>query len=162
MGSKGRVLYPESRFLVPTGAALAAVLGVSAQAVSKASAAGRIEARTDGWWDLFDVLEQWRGNTRWSLQRATVGLPPWLDLALPVTQGMVDELVRRANAQGAYEWTPKVDTEDGQANADGLPDVLGNALTAAVAAAFDGLDTDRLRGVLTDALRAQLPRLGMA
>jgi len=161
MGSKGRVLYPEARFLVPTGVALAAVLGVSAQAVSKAIAAGRIEARTDGWWDLFDVLEQWRGNTRWSLQRATVGLPPWLDLALPVTQGMVDELVRRANAQGAYEWSSS-DTEDGEANTDSLPDVLGNALTAAVAAAFDGLDTERLRGVLTDALRAQLPRLGVA
>src|SRR6185295_9959716 len=134
--SRRGILYPELRFLLRTGAVLATVLGVSPQAVSKASATGRIEARSDGWWDLFEVLQQWRGRTRWSLQRAMAGLPPWLDLDLPLTQGMVDELVRRARAEGAYELDPGVLDEDDVGEAAKTADALCSSLVKALAAAF--------------------------
>ena len=106
MARRTQVIYPETRYLLPSGAALAAVLGVRPQAVSKAHSRDRIDVREDGCWDLFDVLADWRRHTRWSLQRARAGLPPWLDLDLPVTQGMVDELVRRARARGGTSTVP--------------------------------------------------------
>jgi hypothetical protein len=104
----GRVLYPEKRYLLRTDGALASVLGVSPQAVSKARQRGRIEVEENGWWDLFRVLGDWRDHTDPLMQRPDRGLPPWLDLlhCPVVSQGMIDELERRALAQGAKVQSP--------------------------------------------------------
>ena len=60
------------------------------------------------------------------------GLPPWLDLGLPMTQGMVDELVRRARAEDAYEQRPEDDMREEESDVGALADascprMCGNA-----------------------------------
>ena len=117
---------------------------------------GKLRSEPD---DLFDVLEEWRGRTRWSLQRAMAGLPPWLDLDLPLTQGMVDELVRRARAEGAYELDPGALDEDDAGEAAKTADALCASLVKALAAEFGGIDVARLSAVLSETLRADLPAI---
>jgi hypothetical protein len=131
---------------------------VSPQAVSKALARGRIDVREDGWWDLFDVIADWRHHTRWSLQRARVGLPPWLDLDLPVTQGMVDELVRRARARGVFEHSPDR-TDRTPEESTSVSDAIVTSIANAVAGSLEGIDIQRLRAAIAKALGDHLSTL---
>jgi hypothetical protein len=92
-------------YIVNTDTALATALGVTRQAVSKAERRGRIRRRHDGAWDVLEVLDLWRENTWWGLQRPQCApeFRPWLDRYVPLRETIVREVVRRALAAGAYE-----------------------------------------------------------
>ena len=90
--------------VVYTDAALAHILGVSRQAVSKAATDGKIARRADGGWDVFAALQQWRAGTWAALQRPERGpFRPWLDPMTPLTLVIAAEVRRRARAEGARE-----------------------------------------------------------
>jgi hypothetical protein len=94
-----------ARAFVYTDTQLAAILGVTRQAIAKAEARGTITREDDGRWDAVAALEDWRDNTFGSLQRPGRAreFRPWLDPETPLTECIWQEFVRRADAEGA-EW----------------------------------------------------------
>ncbi len=91
------------RFVVWTDAALARILGVTRPAIRKAELPGKITRRPDGAWDVFTALHSWRLYTHPLLQRPVGEFRPWLDPQVPLTRGIVAEIIRRARAEGAQE-----------------------------------------------------------
>ena len=90
-------------YIVGTDAALARILGVTRPAIADAERRGKIRRRRDGWWDVLQVVCDWRHNTWGGLQRphrASV-FRPWLDVDLPLRGSILVELERRAVAEGA-------------------------------------------------------------
>lgn len=88
------------RLLVPTTAALARVLGVSAPAIRKAESWGKIKREDDGTWDVLAAVEGWRYSTDSRLQRRSRTRLRCLSPARRFTRRDLAELVERTRGVG--------------------------------------------------------------
>jgi hypothetical protein len=93
-----------SHAFVDTDRQLAAILGVTRQAVANAESRGTITREDDGRWDALRVVADWRASTVPSLQRPrrAIGARPWLNGDIPLRRAWA-MLVRRCTEAGA-EW----------------------------------------------------------
>ena len=91
------------RFLVWSDAALSRILAVSRAAIQHAERGGKIRRCADGAWDVIETVRCWRHNTWGPLQppHRAGAFRPWLDCCLPLRSSILDELRRRAVAEGA-------------------------------------------------------------
>jgi hypothetical protein len=99
--------------IVQTNVALARILGVSQPAIVKAEQIGKIVRESDGTWDVFKVVDDWRDGTCSALQRRAGTFRPWLDAETDLTPYIRHELERRARAEGAdVFWEDDADERD--------------------------------------------------
>src|SRR5262245_30195341 len=105
--------------IVQSTASLARILGVSAPAIRKAEARGKI-SRTRGRWDAVACLMRWRATTMPSLQRPGQGreFRPWLDPSTPLTDYIWGAFCRRCAAEGAV-WEEYEDGEEWEEDEEG-------------------------------------------
>jgi hypothetical protein len=104
-----------ARAFVDTDSQLAAILGVSRQAIARAEARGTITRLPSGQWDAVAALEDWRDNTCAGLQRPGQAreFRPWLSPEVELTDPIWDEFCRRCDREGA-EWEEEDDDEGDQ------------------------------------------------
>jgi hypothetical protein len=94
--------------IVETDTDLAAILGVTRQAIAKAEARGIIARAPDGKWDAFAALHSYRRYVSPSLQRWTPVFRPWLDPQVPLVPSVWIEVMRRCERCGAdVRWVPR-------------------------------------------------------
>ena len=90
------------RLYVHSASQLARVLGVSPSAITQKVYDGLPGPDRLGRWDVGKFLRRWRaGYLPYPFPRREP--TPWLDPAIPLSRDVVDTLVQRALAEGAFE-----------------------------------------------------------